>query len=339
MRDGPAPADDGDGGVRGTGGRGAGARRTGAHESDLHEVGVVDEAAVVDEGGGAARSSEFVQSLERGLAVIRAFDSERRSLTLSDVARETGLSRASARRFLHTLVELGYVATDGREFTLRPALLELGYAYLSSLTLPDIATPHLEELSQKVSESSSVAVLDGTDIVYVARVATHRIMSASIRVGTRFPAYATSMGRAILAHAEPGVLDAYLASATGSSTASSGRSKTASNARSHPPSSAASKAPSNMLVPLTSRTITDPRDLRAALDLVREQGWALVDQELEEGLRSVAAPLRDGTGRVVAAVNVSAPVRRGEIATLVQHLLPPLLKAAAAIEADLARMR
>ncbi|WP_233257347.1 IclR family transcriptional regulator C-terminal domain-containing protein [Promicromonospora sp. AC04] len=288
-----------------------------------------------------------MQSLERGLAVIRAFDSERRSLTLSDVARETGLSRASARRFLHTLVELGYVATDGREFTLRPQLLELGYAYLSSLTLPDIAAPHLEELSQKVSESSSVAVLDGTDIVYVARVATHRIMSASIRVGTRFPAYATSMGRAILAHAEPGVLDAYLASAVQSSPPSSPPSslplsppsKVGSTAGSKVGPSAASKTPSGMLVPLTSRTITDPRDLRAALDLVREQGWALVDQELEEGLRSVAAPLRDGTGRVVAAVNVSAPVRRGEIATLVQHLLPPLLKAAAAIEADLARMR
>ncbi|WP_369375574.1 IclR family transcriptional regulator C-terminal domain-containing protein [Promicromonospora sp. Populi] len=252
-----------------------------------------------------------MQSLERGLAVIRAFDKERRSLTLSDVARETGLSRASARRFLHTLVELGYVATDGREFTLRPALLDLGFAYLSSLTLPEIAAPHLEELSQEVSESSSVAVLDGADIVYVARVATHRIMSAAIRVGTRFPAYATSMGRAILAFAEADALDAYLAAA----------------------------APSNRLAPLTARTITELPLLRAELARVREQGWALVDQELEDGLRSVAAPLRDGAGRVVAAVNVSAPVRRGDVDTLVQQLLPPLLKAGTAIEADLARMR
>lgn len=253
------------------------------------------------------RSPEFVQSLERGLAVIRAFDKERRSLTLSDVARETGLSRASARRFLHTLVELGYVATDGREFTLRPALLDLGYAYLSSLTLPEIALPHLQELSEQVGESSSVAVLDGADIVYVARVATHRIMSAAIRVGTRFPAHATSMGRVLLAHAEPAAVDAYLASTT--------------------------------LTALTSRTITRPRDLRTALGQVRGQGWAVVDQELEEGLRSVAAPLRDGTGRVVAAVNVSAPVRRGAITEILEHLLPPLLKAAAAIESDLARMR
>jgi IclR family pca regulon transcriptional regulator len=152
-----------------------------------------------------------------------------------------------------------------------------------------------------------VAVLDGADIVYVARVATHRIMNAAIRVGTRFPAYATSMGRAVLAHAEPAEVDAYLASTT--------------------------------LTALTPRTVTRPAELRAVLEQVREQGWAVVDQELEEGLRSVAAPLRDGTGRVVAAVNVSAPVRRGEIAEILEHLLPPLLKAAAAIESDVARMR
>ncbi len=295
--------------------------RAGERMPDLPEPGpdggagdAVDDAGIdagIEAETEPGRSPEFVQSLGRGLAVIRAFDGDRRSLTLSDVARETRLSRASARRFLHTLVELGYVATDGREFTLRPALLELGYAYLSSLTLPDIATPHLEKLSERVSESSSVAVLDGADIVYVARVATRRIMSATIRVGTRFPAYATSMGRAILAHAEPAALDAYLAQAT----------------------------PSGTLAALTPRTITDPQDLRAALADVREQGWALVDQELEDGLRSVAAPLRDGTGRVVAAVNVSAPVRRGEIAEILRHALPPLLKAAAAIEADLARIR
>jgi IclR family pca regulon transcriptional regulator len=254
-----------------------------------------------------ARSADFVQSLERGLAVVRAFDARRPALTLSEVARHTGLSRAAARRFLHTLVELGYVATDGREFSLRPAVLDLGYAYLSSLSLPEIALPHLETLSEQTGESSSVAVLDGPDIVYVARVATHRIMSAAIRVGTRFPAYATSMGRALLAHVEPAVLDDYLAATT--------------------------------LVPLTARTVTEPQALRAALAQVREQGWALVDQELEDGLRSVAAPLRDGTGQVVAAVNVSAPVRRGEIAEILQDVLPPLLDGSAAIEADLGRIR
>nr|BFF16500.1 hypothetical protein GCM10025730_00210 [Promicromonospora thailandica]BFF22014.1 hypothetical protein GCM10025730_55350 [Promicromonospora thailandica] len=152
-----------------------------------------------------------------------------------------------------------------------------------------------------------MAVLDGADIVYVARVATHRIMNAAIQVGTRFPAYATSMGRAVLAHAEPAAVDAYLASTD--------------------------------LVPLTPRTVVEPARLRAVLAEVREQGWALVDQELEEGLRSVSAPLRDASGRVVAAVNVSAPVRRGEIAEILEHLLPPLLEAAAAIESDVARMR
>ena len=255
----------------------------------------------------SGRSSEFVQSLDRGLAVIRAFGAERPALTLSEVARETGLSRASARRFLHTLVELGYVATDGRSFTLRPSVLELGYAYLSSLTLPEVAGPHLERLSEEVGESSSVAVLDPPDIVYVARVATHRIMSAAIRVGTRFPAYATSMGRALLAHVDAAELDAYLAS--------------------------------TQLTALTARTITEADELRAELARVREQGWALVDQELEEGLRSVAAPVRDGSGTVVAAVNVSAPVRRGEVSEILDDILPSLLSAAKNIETDLARMR
>src|SRR5579875_457972 len=141
------------------------------------------------------RSGEFVQSLDRGLAVIRAFDAQHPELTLSDVARATGLTRAAARRFLHTLVELGYVRSDGRLFALRPKILELGYAYLSSLSLPEIALPHLEQLVERVHESSSVSVLDGDEVVYVARVPTKRIMAVSISVGTRFPAYATSMGR------------------------------------------------------------------------------------------------------------------------------------------------
>jgi IclR family pca regulon transcriptional regulator len=253
------------------------------------------------------RSGEFVQSLERGLAVIRAFGTDRARMTLSEVAREAELSRASARRFLHTLVELGYVVTDGRMFALRPQVLELGYAYLSSLSLPEVAQPHLEQLAEDVGESSSVAVLDGSDIVYVARVATRRIMSAAIQVGTRFPAAATSMGRAVLAHVPDGEREAFLADVT--------------------------------LTPLTSRTITEKSALRTELDTVREQGWALVDQELEEGLRSIAAPLRDTTGQVVAAVNVSAPVRRGPVDEMATEFLPALLRAAREIEADLARTR
>src|SRR3954470_7163384 len=209
---------------------------------------------------GSGRSPDFVQSLERGLAVIRAFDAEHPELTLSEVARATGLTRAAARRFLLTLVDLGYVHTDGRRFALSPRVLDLGYAYLSGLGLPDIAEPHLERLAAEVRESSSVSVLDGDDIVYVARVPTSRIMRVAINVGTRFPAHATSMGRVQLAGLPEAGLDAYLARAE--------------------------------LRPLTSRTLTDPDALRAELARIRAQGWALVDQELEEGLRSVAAPIR-----------------------------------------------
>src|SRR3954469_18910081 len=157
-----------------------------------------------------ARAPHFVQSLERGLAVIRAFDEHNVELTLSDVARATGLARAAARRFLLTLADLGYVRTDGRWFALSPRILDLGYAYLSSLSLPEVAEPHLERLVAEVHESASVAVLDGEDVVYVARVATSRIMRVTINIGTRFPAYCASMGRVLLAWMPPDELDAYL---------------------------------------------------------------------------------------------------------------------------------
>ena len=157
---------------------------------------------------------DFVQSLERGLSVIRAFDAEHPKLTLSEVARRTGLTRAAARSFLRTLVELGYVRSDGSRFALRPKMLELGYAYLSSLTLPEVAEPHLEQLVEEVHESSSVSELDGNDVIYVARVPTKRIMTVTINVGTRFPAYATSMGRVLLAAQPDERLDHYLESAS-----------------------------------------------------------------------------------------------------------------------------
>ncbi len=249
------------------------------------------------------RGEHFVQSLERGLAVIRAFSPEEPELTLSDVARRTGLTRAAARRFLLTLGDLGYVRSDGKRFTLTPRVLELGYAYLSSLSLPEIAEPHLERLAAEVRESSSVSVLDGDEIVYVGRVPTSRIMRVSINVGTRFPAYATSMGRVLLAALTEAELDAYLARAE--------------------------------LEPLTARTLTDAGALRAELDRIRAQGWALVDQELEEGLRSVAAPVRGREGTVVAAVNVSAHASRASREAVRKTLLPPLLATAARIESDL----
>ncbi|PMR61651.1 IclR family transcriptional regulator [Verrucosispora sp. ts21] len=252
----------------------------------------------------AARSGEFVQSLERGLAVIRAFDAEHPQLTLSEVARATGLTRAAARRFLLTLVELGYVHTDGRLFALRPRILDLGYAYLSSLSLPEVAQPHMEALVAQVHESCSVSVLDGDEVVYVARVPTKRIMTVGISVGTRFPAYATSMGRVLLAAQPTDWLDDYLATA--------------------------------QLRQLTRRTITDPAKLRTTLNRIAGQGYAIVDQELEEGLRSLAAPIHGDDGAVVAAVNVSAHASRGTFDAIRRELLPPLLATARRIEEDLA---
>jgi IclR family pca regulon transcriptional regulator len=255
----------------------------------------------------AGESTEFVQSLERGLAVIRAFDADHSKLTLSEVAAATGLSRAAARRFLHTLVHLGYMRSAGGRFELRPKILELGYAYLSSLTLPEVALPHLEELVAEVHESSSVSELDGGDVVYIARVPTKRIMTVTISVGTRFPAYATSMGRVLLAAQPEPWLDAYLSTAS--------------------------------LHHLTGHTITTESGLRQELRKIRARGWALIDQELEEGLRSLAAPIRDSDGTVVAAVNVATHAGRRSLDSIVADLLAPLLATAERIERDLSSAR
>jgi IclR family pca regulon transcriptional regulator len=249
------------------------------------------------------RDGDFVQSLERGLAIICAFDRDHAELTLSEVAATTGVTRATARRFLLTLERLGYVRSDGRFFSLTPRVLELGYAFLSSLSLPEVAEPHLEALVAEVNESSSVSVLDDGDVVYVARVPVSRIMTVAISVGTRFPAYATSMGRVLLAGLEPAELDAYLSTVR----------------------------PSR----LTSRTVASATALRAELGRVRTQGYAIVDQELEEGLRAVAAPIRDRSGRVVAAINVSTHAGRSSLESVRRTLVPPLLAAAARISADL----
>jgi IclR family transcriptional regulator, pca regulon regulatory protein len=245
----------------------------------------------------------FVQSLERGLAVIRAFGADSPSLTLSEVARKTGLTRAAARRFLLTLCDLGYVRSDGRQFSLTPRVLELGYAFLSSLSLAEVAEPHLERLVAEIHESSSVSVLDGDDIVYVARVPTSRIMRVSINVGTRFPAYATSMGRVLLAGQAEAELDAYLERVE--------------------------------LHRLSSHTVRTPAALRREVARVRAQGWAMVDQELEEGLRSIAAPVRDRSGHVVAAANVSTHAARWSAEAVRAELLPALQATTARIEADL----
>jgi IclR family pca regulon transcriptional regulator len=251
-------------------------------------------------------SPEYVQSLGRGLAVIRSFDAEHPRRTLSEVAKHTDLTRATARRFLLTLVELGYVRTDGSLFWLTPRVLELGYSFLSSLTLPEVAGPHLELLAERVRESTSVSILDGTDVVYVARVPVSRIMTVSINIGTRFPAFATSMGRVLLAGLPENSLDEHLSQLT--------------------------------LAPLTGKTIDTLQQLREELDRVREDGYCIVDQELEEGLRSLAAPIHDRGGAVTAAVNISTQAARYSMDAVRDDLLPALLETSAAIDLDLARI-
>jgi IclR family transcriptional regulator, pca regulon regulatory protein len=250
------------------------------------------------------REPHFVQSLDRGLAVIRALGDPGDGQTLADVARTTGLTRAAARRFLLTLVDLGYARVDGRLFALRPRALELGYAYLSSLGLPEIAQPHLQKLVELVHESSSVSVLDGEAIVYVGRASMpQRIMNVAITVGTRLPAHLTSMGRVLLAELGPADLDETLRMISFSS--------------------------------VTPRTIVDPEELRAELMQIREQGYAIVDQELEQGLRSVGAPIREPGGDVVAALNISTHASRSPLEDLRGTLLPRLLETAEAIGREL----
>ncbi|MEU3896691.1 IclR family transcriptional regulator C-terminal domain-containing protein [Streptomyces sp. NPDC045251] len=251
----------------------------------------------------AARAPHFVRSFERGLAVIRAFDADHPALTLSEVARASELTRAAARRFLLTLTDLGYVHTDGRLFRLTPRVLELGYSYLAGFTLPQIAAPYLEQLVAQVRESSSLCVLDGDDVVYVARVPTSRIMTASITVGTRFPAHVTSVGRVILADLPDAEIEDRLGRAD--------------------------------LRPHTARTLTSADALRAELRRVRRQGYSLVDQELEDGLRSVAAPVRDRDGAVVAGVNIAVHAGRNSVESVHRDLLPHLLATVARIDADL----
>jgi IclR family transcriptional regulator, pca regulon regulatory protein len=202
------------------------------------------------------------------------------------------------------LQELGYVGSTGRQFSLRPRVLALGYAYLSSFSVAQIAQPHLEDLAEELHESCSVSVLDGDDIVYVARASANRIMTIALTVGTRLPPYPTSMGRVLLASLPEEELDAHLRRTE--------------------------------LRKLTERTVVDETELRQILVKVAAQGWAAVDQELEAGVRSIAVPIRDSSGRVVAAINASAHAARVQMRTLEKHFLPRLLSAAQQIDAELA---
>jgi IclR family pca regulon transcriptional regulator len=239
---------------------------------------------------------EFVQSLARGPAIIQAFGIEHETMNLSEVAAATGLSRAVARRFLQTLEALGFVGLDGKRFSLRPPILCLGYAYLSSIAWWRVAQPVMEEVTARVHESCSASVLDHNEVVYLARVPTRRIMAINLSIGSRLPAFCTSMGRVLLAHLSPADLDRHFAEAD--------------------------------LVKHTDRTETCEPALRAILAEVRSQGYCLVDQELDPGVRSIAVPLHDRTGRCMAALNVGAHSIRYPRARLVQETLPVLRAAA-----------
>ena len=241
----------------------------------------------------------YVQSFARGLEVIRTFNAQAPQQTLSEVAQRSGLTRAGARRILLTLHALGYVQTDGKLYQLTPRILDLGFAYLSSMPIWNLAGPVMEALVGQVKESCSAAVLDATDIVYVLRVPTHKIMSITLGVGSRLPAYCTSMGRVLLADLPEDELMARLK---------------ASNRQAH-----------------TRHTVTDIDALAARVAQARRQGWCIVNQELEEGLISIAAPLTNRLGQTVAALNISGQANRTS-AELMQHtLLPPLLRAAQTI--------
>ncbi|NDZ79313.1 helix-turn-helix domain-containing protein [Streptomyces sp. SID10853] len=258
----------------------------------------------VDSGLKAELGPEFLQSLARGLTVLRALGSARGGMSLTAVAGAAALPRASARRALITLQYLGYVRADGGLFTLLPRVLELGYARLSRLSFGEIVRPHLAELAGQVRESASIAVLDGDEIRYVERVPTARIMSVDITVGTRFAAYATSMGRVLLADL--------------------------------PAEEQAARLERIRFEPFTRHTVRSAGALADIIESVGREGHALVDEELEEGLRSVAMPLRDRQGRAVAAVNVSQHAGRATRQQFLDAVLPALAAAVARIEADLA---
>ncbi|HMA30466.1 MAG TPA: IclR family transcriptional regulator C-terminal domain-containing protein [Casimicrobiaceae bacterium] len=245
-----------------------------------------------------AGDPDFMASLARGLAVVRGFSQQRRGLSIAELSLRTGISRAAVRRCLYTLEKLGYVAAeDDRTFGLRPQILSLGHAYLSSAPLVLAAQPVLDRVSAKLDESCSLAIMDGDDILYIARSwSGKRLLSIDLGVGSRLPAHCTSMGRVLLAGLEPDDLAAYLRRVK--------------------------------LVPHTARTIVDREELRNALAATRESGYALVDQELEVGLRSIAVPVKDFRSRVVAAINIGAQAPRVSLAEMQKTFLPALQDAA-----------
>jgi IclR family pca regulon transcriptional regulator len=250
---------------------------------------------------GRGTGPDFVEALARGLDVLCCFEAHRGSMTLSEVAADTGLARPTARRLLLTLAELGYVRSTRDGFELTPRVLRLGMSYVGSLGLWDVARPHLEVLVAQTHESSSMTQLDGSDIVYVARVAVPKIIALRVDVGTRFPAHVTSQGKVLLA----GLGDEEVRAAL------------------------AEPSRSGLAVPAP---VVD--DLLEELRVVRARGWALADEELARGVRSVAVPVRDGAGAVRAAMNVTVHAAETSLDMLTSHHLPLLLRAAGEVSAD-----
>lgn len=243
---------------------------------------------------------DFVTALASGLEVIRAFDAQNARMTLTEVAARTGMNRARARRFLLTLHALGYVRKEGRHFALSPKVLQLGYSYLSANQFRLVIQQYLEDITEAIGESSSLGVLDGSDIVYVARsAAQHRLMGIDLAVGTRLPATHTSMGRVLLAQLDDDKLRRFIAEVS--------------------------------LEPHTRYAVTDRDALWDCLMQVREQGYAIVDQELEHGLRSLAVPVYDGHDHLLGAINVSTNAARIDMDTLTGRFLALLRETAEAI--------
>ena len=239
------------------------------------------------------KSSELVQSLVKGLSVIKAFNQQRPSMTLSEVANVTGFTRAASRRFLLTLVNEGYAKQTNKQFSLTAKILDLGFSYLSTLDIWHNAKPLMTALVEQLNESCSAAVLDGNDVVYVARVATtKRIMSITLNVGTRLPAFATSMGRVLLADMSLPALDRLLAH--------------------------------YHLKQFTQYTLTDKKALKAEIAQVKTQGYSMVEQELELGLTSISVPVRNGSGEVIAALSVSTHMAQTARQPIVEDILPAL---------------
>lgn len=249
---------------------------------------------------------DFVESLARGFDVVRAFAPGTPDLSLSQVAERTGLSRPTARRMLLTLVHLGYARERDGRFSLTPRVLDLGLTYVQAHGLWDLARPHLEGLVAQTGESSSIAQLDGSDIVYVARVAVPKLIALAVSIGTRFPAPSTSMGKVLLADLDPDELEAALDEPSRSGIA----------VRYDPPR----------------------EELGSMLAEARARGWVVTDEHLAGGVRSAAAPVRNGQGRIVAAMNVTVHAAETSLETLVEDYLPRLLRTAGDLSADLARL-